>query len=585
LAALLALLGTLVSVSQAMAWWSEDWQYRRKITFSPNAVSEGLAAGVSNIPVLVRLHMGNFDFMNAAEDGHDIRFVSADDQTPLTFHIEQYDTLEEMALIWVKIPSFMSAQGPPFIYMYYGNEQAMGGGDKPGTYDADHVAVFHFSEAEGVPGDSTAYENTPAEFSAGLGLPSVIGYGAVFNGFQDRMVVSQSPSMDFSQGLTFSAWVKTSGPVPRGRIISWEDQGQGLALGIDGTSLFVRAASGESVTELDQLAEVLPDTWHHVAVALAPGQGLRVYLDGQEAGTAPLAGGMPQIAADVIVGASASGEEFFAGELDELRISKIARSAAWIMAAYGAEGPDGAFSGVGQEMAGDTGGGLPIFYLKTIIENITLDGLVIIGLLALLSLWSWIIFLAKTRFLLVVGKENKEFSKQFVEAVDVFFLSDEDEEYDNSTMFRIYQEGSRSLKGRLPADDDSQDSSRNLSAKALNAFRTALERGYVHETKRLNSFLVVLTMAISGGPFLGLLGTVWGVMNTFAAMAEAGEANIMAIAPGVASALSTTVVGLIVAIPALFSYNYLTGKIRDLTSETTVFIDQLALRVEEKWGD
>jgi biopolymer transport protein ExbB len=92
-------------------------------------------------------------------------------------------------------------------------------------------------------------------------------------------------------------------------------------------------------------------------------------------------------------------------------------------------------------------------------------------------------------------------------------------------------------------------------------------------------------MAITGGPFLGLLGTVWGVMNTFAAMAEAGEANIMAIAPGVASALSTTVFGLIVAIPALFGYNFLASRIKKITADMDIFLDQFLLRVENTYGD
>lgn len=588
---LIAIVGVFFCVSEANAWWNEDWEYRRKISFSPGAVSEGLASSVTGIPVLVRLHMGNFDFANAAEDGHDIRFVSSDDQTPLTYHIERYDTLEEMALIWVKIPSFASAQGPPFIWMYYGNEESMGGGgDEPGTYDVNHSAVFHFDQVEGNPLDSTAYENTPAEFSGGLGLPSVIGLGASFNGFQDRMVIPASPSLGFAEGLTFSGWVKISGPVNRGNIFSWQAEGRGVALGVEGTSIFVDATSGSGEAasaagiEFTQGADLTPNSWHHLAMTLAPGRNLRVYLDGTEIGSVPYEGEMPQISADVIIGSDAAGENFFAGEVDEVRISKVARSVSWIKAAYAAEGPEGAFSGVGQEMMSDAGGGLPVFYLKTIIENITLDGMVIIVLLLLLALWSWIVFLAKARFLIIVGKENKQFNRMFVDSENVLELKEEGEEYDNSTLFRVYNEGWESLKKRLSNPDDSEGGLKNLSTRAINAFKAALERGYVNETRRLNSFLVILTMAITGGPFLGLLGTVWGVMNTFAAMAEAGEANIMAIAPGVASALSTTVVGLIVAIPALFAYNYLTGKIRDLTAETTVFIDQFAIRVEEKWG-
>jgi biopolymer transport protein ExbB len=111
-----------------------------------------------------------------------------------------------------------------------------------------------------------------------------------------------------------------------------------------------------------------------------------------------------------------------------------------------------------------------------------------------------------------------------------------------------------------------------------------MEESYIKEDKKLNSWLVLLTMAITGGPFLGLLGTVWGVMNTFAAMAEAGEANIMAIAPGVASALSTTVFGLIVAIPALFGYNFLAGRIKNISADMDIFMDQFLLRIEDIYG-
>jgi biopolymer transport protein ExbB len=73
-------------------------------------------------------------------------------------------------------------------------------------------------------------------------------------------------------------------------------------------------------------------------------------------------------------------------------------------------------------------------------------------------------------------------------------------------------------------------------------------------------------------------------MSTFAAIAEAGEANIMAIAPGVASALATTVFGLLVAIPALFGYNYLTTKVRSITIDLSMFVDELGMKVDETYG-
>ncbi|MDB5716497.1 MAG: hypothetical protein JWO15_3894, partial [Sphingomonadales bacterium] len=91
----------------------------------------------------------------------------------------------------------------------------------------------------------------------------------------------------------------------------------------------------------------------------------------------------------------------------------------------------------------------------------------------------------------------------------------------------------------------------------------------------------VLTIAISGGPFLGLLGTVVGVMITFAAIAASGDVNVTAIAPGIAAALVATVAGLVVAIPALFAYNYLVTRIGELTSDMQVFIDEFVTKMAE----
>jgi biopolymer transport protein ExbB len=102
--------------------------------------------------------------------------------------------------------------------------------------------------------------------------------------------------------------------------------------------------------------------------------------------------------------------------------------------------------------------------------------------------------------------------------------------------------------------------------------------------QRLNRLMVILTIAISGGPFLGLLGTVVGVMITFAAIAASGDVNVNAIAPGIAAALVATVAGLGVAIPALFGYNYLISRIKDLTSDIQVFVDELVTRMAELYS-
>jgi biopolymer transport protein ExbB len=103
----------------------------------------------------------------------------------------------------------------------------------------------------------------------------------------------------------------------------------------------------------------------------------------------------------------------------------------------------------------------------------------------------------------------------------------------------------------------------------------------VRETQKLNKLMVFLTIAISGGPFLGLLGTVVGVMITFAAIAAAGDVNVNAIAPGIAAALLATVAGLAVAIPSLFGYNYLITRIKEATSDMHVFVDEFVTKLAE----
>ena len=123
-----------------------------------------------------------------------------------------------------------------------------------------------------------------------------------------------------------------------------------------------------------------------------------------------------------------------------------------------------------------------------------------------------------------------------------------------------------------------------MSPQSLNAIKASLDAGMVREAALLNAKMVLLTLAISGGPFLGLLGTVVGVMITFAAIAASGDVNVNAIAPGIAAALVATVAGLGVAIPALFGYNYLISKIKDLTSDIQIFVDELVTRMAEVYS-
>jgi biopolymer transport protein ExbB len=154
----------------------------------------------------------------------------------------------------------------------------------------------------------------------------------------------------------------------------------------------------------------------------------------------------------------------------------------------------------------------------------------------------------------------------------------------SASIYRIYRIGTEELRHRLAKDGREGRVSRAISARSVQAIRATLDGGLVRETQKLNRSMVLLTIAISGGPFLGLLGTVIGVMITFAAIAQQGEVNVNSIAPGISAALAATVTGLAVAIPALFGYNYLLSRVKDATSDMQVFIDEFVTKMAEFYG-
>ena len=148
----------------------------------------------------------------------------------------------------------------------------------------------------------------------------------------------------------------------------------------------------------------------------------------------------------------------------------------------------------------------------------------------------------------------------------------------------LFATGLEQVQQRLDASAKRGEAKAVLSDQSIAAIRATLEAQLNRESQSLNKLIVMLTIAISGGPFLGLLGTVVGVMITFASIAAAGDVNVNAIAPGISAALLATVAGLAVAIPALFGYNYLLTRIKDATNEMAVFLDAYVTRIAEAYS-
>jgi biopolymer transport protein ExbB/TolQ len=147
--------------------------------------------------------------------------------------------------------------------------------------------------------------------------------------------------------------------------------------------------------------------------------------------------------------------------------------------------------------------------------------------------------------------------------------------------FVVYQEACKEVDARLKSPEGGRKA--GLSIKAIEHVKRTIESAVASQSIKLESGLILLALAVSGAPFLGLLGTVWGVMSAFSYVAMAGKADLATMAPGVAAALITTVAGLLVAIPSMFGYNWLVHNLRVLTVELDNFAQALVSQLETEY--
>jgi len=592
----LAGLACLVLPVPAHAWWNNDWTLRKKVTIDTSSNGVLITDPIGTSVVLIRL--SDFQFSAAKDDGSDIRLIADDDKTPLTYHLEKYDSLMGEAFVWVKIPDLKPGSATTF-WLYYGNvtgvKPAPGAADAKGTYDENTALVYHFAEPSGQPpADSTSNGNN----AKNAGLPDdsgLIGPGLRLNG-KILVTVPTSTSLTWTDGqsLTWSAWINAATLQPNAVIFSRRDGAKDFLVGADNGIFFVEVNGARSQGG----APIQAKTWHHLAV-VADGGKVTLYIDGSA--TAPLSAAVPALSGPALIGGDAPDANAvgaaFVGEMDELEISNTARPPGAIrLAAMGqAQETASKLLAVGadeQPPAGWLSGAFGLF--GVILKSVTIDGWVVIGILGIMSVVSWYVMITKFFYLNFIQQGNKLFLIEWRHlALDLTALDHSDTEQANSLgkragpkvqrmirhspLHRIYHIGSEEISKRMA-------SGKILSSRSIQAIRASLDSCYVHENHAINDGMVFLTISIAGGPFLGLLGTVVGVMITFAAIAATGEVNISAIAPGLAAALVATVSGLLVAIPALLGYNYLVSRMKTVTSDLQVFIDEFVTKMAEYYS-
>ena len=221
------------------------------------------------------------------------------------------------------------------------------------------------------------------------------------------------------------------------------------------------------------------------------------------------------------------------------------------------------------------------FELVYIWDQATPEAKVIIFFLIIFSVMAWFVMISKAIQMRQAKKLNQFFTAEFRSQKGVLDVFDRRVQAEACPLFKVYQAGSIELDARLKNPDNSRK--RLVSIKGIEHVKRTMENAVAQESLKLESGLILLAIAVSGAPFLGLLGTVWGVMSTFGHIAQQGSASLAAMAPGVSAALITTVAGLLVAIPSMFGYNWLVHNLRVLTVELDNFAQEIVSKIETEY--
>ncbi|MES2247992.1 MAG: DUF2341 domain-containing protein [Pseudomonadota bacterium] len=583
----LTLLSTLLP-GLAHAWWQAEWAYRKPVTIDGGPQAGAIGSDAGRVPVLVRLHTGNFKFEGVSETGADLRFVAGDDKTVLNHQIEQFDPLLGIALIWVDVPN-VSAGTPQKLWMYYGNPKAPASGNGQRSFDPDYTLVYHFAEGAVPPRDTTAYGNN-GQTAAVPVEGTVIGKGAQLG--NGALMLPATPSLAVTAGgtLTFSAWIKPDSLGARQAIYARRDGAGELVVGIDQGVPFVQVNGQRSTPG----QPVQAGQWSHLAVK-AEGDSVALYVGGRPA--VSLAAKLPALNTAAALGADASaapaapaapgaapvaGFAPFTGAIDEVRLSKVARPDALLLAdavSQGAESRLAAF-GPDEQQAGKS-------HFGFILAAMPLDAWIVVGLLGLMMALSWAIMIGKGRNFGATSRANATFIEHFREAagapLDRLATNNTvpQEVRADSSLWRLYEVAIEEMRRRHDRGYDLNA----VSASTIGAIRAAMDGVMVRETERMSKRMNWLSTTIEGAPYVGLFGTVIGIMLVFVVAAMAGAVDINSVAPGMAAALLCTAAGLGVAIPALFGYNWLASRSDAIGADMAVFVDEFVTRLAEEQGE
>ena len=315
---------TLLTFARAddPVWWNNDWAYRDKITIV-NVGSTTLIDFPAFLKVPYRAGM-QYDY-------DDLRFINADGTLLLDYEIEAHNAAQ--AEIWVRIPEFPVPNVS--IWMYYGNDNATSGENPTGVWNSNYVMVQHLEEASGICTDSTSNNNNGVPNSVEQNITGRIDGADGFNIDASYIDFGNTPSLNTASAVTYESWITTSNNNLTTKIVQKGDW-DGHGLGQDkwqGWQSHIYIQDKGSV-KLDW-GKKLPqaNTWYYLTVTY-DGSKMIFYVDGEKVAETDITGSLKINSRNVYVGSDGGTQKFFKGIIDEVRISKTARSADWIKQTY-----------------------------------------------------------------------------------------------------------------------------------------------------------------------------------------------------------------------------------------------------------
>lgn len=322
------------------------WKYTKRLYLNTTATGAGVYGNVFGFPVLVRLTNSNFVFNQAQIYGEDIRFAKSD-KTPLSYEIERWDSANQKAEVWVKVDTVHGGNSAQYLEMYWGKSNVGSGSDAAAVFDTGNgfAGVWHMNEYPAGTASirdrtQNAYHGTPTGMNASARVDGIAGNCLDFDGTSDYITLP-SISTDFTGGFTVCGWMKYRVFNSYSRLIDF---------GVDGDNnnniVFANKYQSDTLrwtiwndttqeTPLDVPNYFVLDEWIYIT-GTYDGSTMHAYKDGTLVGSMSNPNGLKSAvrAKSYIAKSNWPADWLYKGLIDELQVSKTARSADWIKLSY-----------------------------------------------------------------------------------------------------------------------------------------------------------------------------------------------------------------------------------------------------------